>query len=199
MKKLPIPFPLVDKMEDRPLVSCLLKRLPDVTDQFLYGKYYPLFRKLFLFFYTDCLDEVELTSEIYLHIMEQRPPNNTSRMEDFKFQCHLARWMKVVSSRFCITKWKRHRELTFFESAEDIPASNDGGISATVGLEREDFEKILELMRNERYRKLIRLHYIEGFDHKETAKEMGEKMSDYYRTHERARRQFKEVYQSEMT
>ncbi len=199
MKKPPIPFPLIEKMEDRPLVWCLLKKMELETGQFFYGMYWPLFCKLFRFYYTDCDNEIEVADEIHLHIMT--PPKNSTqtRLELFNFQCRLARWMKVVSVHYYYTKGKRHRKLTFFESAEDIPASNDGGISATVGLDREDFEKILELMRNERYRTLMRLHYIEGLDHNDTAKEMGEKMSDYYRTHERARRQFKEVYQRKMT
>lgn len=198
MKKPPIPFPLIEKMEDRPLVGCLLKRMPDETNQFLYGKYYPLFRKLFLFFYTDCLDEVELTDDVYVHLMEPRGEKKISRLEEFQFQCHLARWMKLVSIRFCITKWKRHRDVTFFESAEELPVSENSHLSATVDIDREDFEKIVDLMRNERYKKLIRFRYLEGMDHDEIAEEMGEKMSDYYRTHERAKKQLREVYMKEM-
>lgn len=180
------------------MVECLINRMPEETDQFLYGKYYPLFRKLFLYYYTDCLDEVELTNEIYLHIMEPAKGQRLSPLEKFQFKCRLAWWMKLISVHFCISKWKTHRELTFFESAEDLPPTTDCKLSATVGIEREDFETILCLMRNERYRNLIRCRYLEGMSHEEAATEMGEKMSDYYRTHDRAKRMLRETFFKEM-
>ena len=155
MKKPPIPFPLIEKMEDRPLVWCLLKKMELETGQFFYGMYWPLFCKLFRFYYTDCDNEIEVADEIHLHIMT--PPKNSTqtRLELFNFQCRLARWMKVVSVHYYYTKGKRHRKLTFFESAEDIPASNDGGISATVGLDREDFEKILDPIATKHIEELL--------------------------------------------
>jgi len=194
MRKLPIPYPLIEKLEDRPMVYCLLKRLPEETDQFLYGKYYPLFRNLFLYFYTDCLDEVELTNEIYLHIMEPRPPRNSSYLENFQFQCSLAWWMKKVSTHFCISKYKKHKKLTFFQLTDDMPVSEVSYLSATTGIEREDFEKFLSLMHNERYRKLVRLRYFEGLSPDEIIEETGEKRINYYRTIQRARAQLREVY-----
>lgn len=70
--------------------------------------------------------------------------------------------------------------------------------SVVVDISREDFEKIVGMMKNERYRDLIRHHYLENLDHDETAAKMGESMSSYYRTHERAKKQLRETYMKEM-
>jgi len=60
-------------------------------------------------------------------------------------------------------------------------------------IDREDMEKILTLMPNERYRTLIRLRYIELMTNEETAKALGMTMDNYYNIHKRAKAQFEEV------
>lgn len=197
MRALPIPYPLIENMDDRTLVSCLLRHLEKETEQFLYGMYYLLFKKLYHIYDPDVADEVELTDDIWLHIMEPRPPRDTSRLQDFQFQCRLPWWMKVVSVHYCISKYKKRRLVYCFGTFEDLHGEEKAE-KAAVDISREDFEKIVGMMKNERYRKLIQHHYLEGLDHDETAAQMGESMSSYYRTHERAKKQLRETYMKEM-
>ena len=197
MRTLPIPYPLIEHMDDRTLVSCLLRRLEKETDQFWYGMYHLLFKKLFFIYHPDCNDEVELTDDIYAHVMVPRPPKDTSRLQDYQFQCRLPWWMKVVSVHYCISKYKKRRLVYCFGTYEDLHG-DEKPESMAVDISREDFEKIVGMMKNERYRDLIRHHYLENLDHDETAAKMGESMSSYYRTHERAKKQLKETYMKEM-
>lgn len=66
-----------------------------------------------------------------------------------------------------------------------------GSIEIDVNnLNREDIQKLLDLMPNSSYRKLIRLRYFEQKNNEETARILGVTMGNYYNMHKRAKEQF---------
>lgn len=76
----------------------------------------------------------------------------------------------------------------------------DECVSVEMSLERlnrEDAETLLGLMPNERYRKIIRLRYLDLMTHEEIAKELGMKMEIYYNKHKLAKAQFERVLEKE--
>ena len=75
-------------------------------------------------------------------------------------------------------------------------------IGASIEIEidsmnREDAEKLLSLMPNERYRTLIQLRYLEQMTNEETAKELEMTMDNYYNIHKRAKAQFESICRKE--
>lgn len=54
----------------------------------------------------------------------------------------------------------------------------------------EDAYKILDMMPNRRYRKLIELRYIKELSNEETADSLGMTMPNYYNKHKLAKAQF---------
>lgn len=73
----------------------------------------------------------------------------------------------------------------------DIKEANYGSIEIdSDNLNREDIHRLLDLMPNSSYRKLIRLRYLEQRDNEETARLLGVTMGNYYNMHKRAKEQF---------
>lgn len=76
-------------------------------------------------------------------------------------------------------------------SEYDRKESIYGSIDIDVdNLNREDIYKLLNLMPNSSYRKLIKLRYLEQRDNEETARILGVTMGNYYNMHKRAKEQF---------
>ena len=60
-------------------------------------------------------------------------------------------------------------------------------------LEYQDVLVMIEQMPNERYRKIIRLRYLEHLSNEETAEALGMTMANYYNKHKLAKAQFLSV------
>lgn len=67
----------------------------------------------------------------------------------------------------------------------------------TDELDKEDVATVLHLMRNPRYRELIRYRYVEEMSNTETAKILGMTMPNYYNAHKHAKAQYEEVLRKE--
>lgn len=197
MKKYPIPFTLIEKMDRHELVKRLLKHLPAETDQFLYGMNYNTFLHFFKYYYTDCDDTIELADEVYVHIIKEEPPKK-SKLASFKFRCKIEYWMWLVTQNFCHTQWRKHRELTYFDSNEDSYIHDDRIIDVTIEIDRDDFEKMIDMIPSERYRKLIQYKDLEGLDYDEIAEIMGDKKTNCYKAYYQALQQFKKIVFKEM-
>jgi DNA-directed RNA polymerase specialized sigma subunit len=61
----------------------------------------------------------------------------------------------------------------------------------------EDLSKILKSMSNERFRRIIQLHYVEEKSNKETAAILGISMENYYNKHLLAKKQFCQALREE--
>lgn len=61
------------------------------------------------------------------------------------------------------------------------------------GINRADFETLLRMMPNTRYRNIIRLLYLEQKTHRETAEALGMSMDNYYNKRRLAEKQFKQI------
>lgn len=194
---LPIPYPRIKDKSDRQIVAWLLKRVEWATKEFLYGRCYPIFKSLHNRFYTDCPDILDLIHEIYIDIIEPRKKSDKCKLETFNYRSTLYTWMGVVSSRFCFAKYKVSIKINNLDESDrnvDIMISNN-----TINdiFDEEDLEKILTMMNNDRYRHIIRLHYIEGLSNEETAKMLNMEMSNYYNKHLLAKTQFVKILKKE--
>ena len=64
-------------------------------------------------------------------------------------------------------------------------------------LDRKDVSAVLNLMPNQRYKKIITHRYIEDLSNEETAEALGMSMANYYNKHKLAKEQFTNILREE--
>lgn len=195
--RIPIAFPHIKDKEDHQVVEWLLNRIDWATREFLYGRCYPIFKSLHDRFYSDCPELIDFIHEIYIDIIEPRRRSEKSKLETFNYKSTLYTWMSVVSIHFCYAKYNVSVKIINFEEGDrnlDILTSKP---SIESIFNCEDIEKILKMMSNDRYRQIIRLHYVDGYSHEDTAKRLGMEMLNYYNKHRLAKIQYINVLKKE--
>lgn len=195
----------ISGLTDREIVDALLRRDPEVTESFLFGKCYPLFVSVFVHYDTGCENVMELINMIYalllIPVEDHDDPcaEPRCRLERFEFGCTLTRWLKIVLVNFSRGAFrKKSMENSAFSAdddrREDIAVSLEESFR---NLTASDADRILRAMPSRRFARLLRLRYLEGYDNKETAAKLETDMSNYYNMHRRAKLQLKETLRKE--
>lgn len=189
----------IDKYTDQEIVRAILNRDTSVTKEYLYKKCYPLFCSIYNKYFTDCKNPFELINQIYLYILVPNKKTNRSKLQDFGFRCTLTMWLKIVTENYCYQLYSRRTDI---DRESDISSDrnmlNDESISEnTRKLDMEDVRKVLDMMPNQRYRRLIEYRYIEEKTNEETAILLGMNMANYYNKHKLAKAQFCETLKRE--
>lgn len=200
---------LLTGYSDREIVQAILSRDAFVTKEFLYKKCYPLFKSVYDNYYTDCSCCKEFIDEIYLLIISPSPKTGKCQIELFRGESTLTSWMKSVCLFFCYHKFNLKQRMPINEPLSSI-SGNDGNsvndrlenIAGSIdidfsNLNRNDALKIIELMPNKRYRKIIQLRYLEQKTNEETAEALGMSMDNYYNKHKLAKEQYIKVLRKE--
>lgn len=198
-KKSQIQIMNTGKYTDKEIVDAILNRDPLVTKEFLYRKCYPLFSSIYNKYYTDCNSPIELINQIYLYILSPHKKTHRSKLQDFGFRCSLMMWIKIVTENYCHQLFARRLVKTeILQDRDDRNMFENYSIESSINkMAIQDVRKILQSMPNERYRKLIELHYLDGMANEETAMLLGLTMSNYYNVHLRAKTQFYAVLKQE--
>lgn len=183
---------IIDQYTDKEIVAAILKRDTYVTKEFLYKKCYPLFSAVYNKYYTDCENPVELINEIYVYILTPKKVTGRCKLADFGFRCTLTMWLKIVTEHFCQQLFARKVEIL-----ENISVDDDRNLYEIYSLEldfntlnMEDVKRILNMISNERYRRLIEYRYLDEKSNEETAMLLSLTMANYYNVHLRAKAQF---------
>lgn len=175
-----------------------MRLMPIPTEEFFYGKCYPMFKSLYTRYYTDCKEVLEFINEMYAHIIYPNPISNRCKLELFQYRCALHNWVGVLSLRYCYAKFKTRLPEENFDGGESFGGNTPSIYAEMHIMEKEDVLKILGLMSNDRYREIIRLRYLEGYSIEETAAKLGMEMSNFYNKHLLAKAQYIAVYRKEM-
>ena len=148
--------------------------------------------------------------EIYVVVLAPSRITGKCQMENFRGESTLKTWLKTACLYYCYGKFKKKPPI--FEplprnfdkkDGDDEPISDrkpDEGLSNPIdfsGMNRSDVEALLSLMSNDRYRRLIRLRYLDQLTNEETARELGMSMANYYNVHLRAKAQYDSVCRKE--
>lgn len=188
--RIPIPYPGIKDKDDHQVVAWLLKRIGWATNEFLYGKCYPIFKALYVKFYTDSSDIMDFIHDIYVDIIGDRKRSDTCKLQTFNYQSSLYTWMGVVSSRYCFLKYKKQ---IYTDSLDDGDRNFEILVSNPINeniFDRDDLEKIMNMIANDRYRQLIQLRYMQGLSNEETALQLNMSMDVYYNKHRLAKVRF---------
>lgn len=192
-------FSNISELTDRQIVQAILNRDTYITKEFLYRKCYPLFKSIHNKYYTDCETTIELINEIYIYILWPHKENHKSKLQNFGFRCSFPMWLKIVTEHYCQQLFKKRIVISDDEGTTDDRNvhGDDSLLQNTRELDMNDVRKILSLMPNQRYSKLIELRYVEEKSNEETAHILGLAMDNYYNSHKRAKDQYCEVLRKE--
>lgn len=195
----------MDVMDDYMIVNAILLRDKNVTQQYLYIKYYPLFKSVYDNYYTDCQSCLEFINEIYIHLLIPNKNTGLCKLQTFKFGSTFATWLKTVAVYYCYEHYRRKQKVTFVEEKNETENNRSDRLeqySASMYAEehimcREDLEALLSLMPNKRYALIIKLRYFEGLSNEDTAAALQMSMDNFYNKHMRAKKQFNEILKKE--
>ena len=195
----------MDVMDDYMIVNAILLREKNVTQQYLYIKYYPLFKSVYDNYYTDCQSCLEFINEIYIHLLTPNKNTGLCKLQTFKFGSTFATWLKTVAVYYCYEHYRRKQKVTFVEEKNETGNNRSDRLeqySASMYAEehimcREDLEALLALMPNKRYALIIKLRYFEGLSNEDTAAALQMSMDNFYNKHMRAKKQFNEILKKE--
>lgn len=184
---------------DQEIAQAILRRDTFITKEYLYRKCYPLFNAIYDKYYTDCENPIELINEIYVYIIMPHRETHRSKLQDFGFRCTLTMWLKIVTENYCHQLFAKR--IPSNENNDVADDRNDMGddsfIANTRKLDMDDVQKILSMMPNQRYRKLIEYRYVDEKSNEETALLLDMSMANYYNCHKRAKAQYCEVLRKE--
>lgn len=190
---------MVDSLTDQEIVKAILCRDTEITKEFLYWKCYPLFASIHAKYYTDCDTPIELINEIYVFILLPHKDTHRSKLQDFGFRCSLTMWLKIITENYCRQLFSKRME---FDNDSDV--NSDRNIlqeeslsQSTQNFNMADVYKILSMMPNQRYAKLIEYRYIDEKSNEETAVLLGMNMANYYNCHKRAKAQYCAILRKE--
>lgn len=194
--------------EDLGIAQAIVRRDAQVTRQYFYRQCFPLFRSVFLNYYTDSTDVKEFIDEIYVLLVAPNRDTGHCQMENFKGESSLAMWIKVVCLNYCRQKFRRRQRIVYAEpmNDDDEKKSDEGDRFALLGesiemdngsINRHDVETILQLMPNKRYSQIIRLRYLDMKTNEEIAEQMQISMQNYYNVHKRAKAQYETICRKE--
>ena len=187
--------------EDLEIAYAILHRNEAVTKRYLYQQCYPLFKRYFDGYYTDCENCIEFINEIYVLIMTPSRKTGRCRLMGYRGESTLTQWLKVVCKFYCYSRFEAKKRLLIYgEMGNGNGINSPGSDSFTPdeqsisfdfsSMNRHDIEVILGLMTNERYREIIRLRHVELFTDKETAETLGMTLSKFYNKHRLAKEMF---------
>lgn len=189
----------LDRYTDQEIAQAILRRDTFITKAYLYRKCYPLFKAIYDKYYTDCENPIELINEIYVYILMPHRETHRSKLQDFGFRCTLTMWLKIVTENYCHQLFAKR--IPSNENNDVADDRNDMGddsfIANTRKLDMDDVQKILSMMPNQRYRKLIEYRYVDEKSNEETAQLLEMSMANYYNCHKRAKAQYCEVLRKE--
>ena len=182
----------IGKYTDQQIAKAILDRDTQLTKEYLYKKCYPLFNAIYCKYYTDCENVYEFINEIYIYILT---PNKSGicKLADFKFRCTLTMWLKIVSEHFCHQLFKRKLDLVDKNTSQVTDINFSGKQSIDIdfnSLNMDDVYKILNMMPNKRYSRIIELRYVKDKSNEETASLLDMSMPNYYNKHKLAKAQF---------
>lgn len=192
-------FDKISKLSDQEIVQAILNRDKEISFLYLYKKCYPIFDSVHKKYYTDCENPTELISEIYVYILTPNKNTGKCKLADFGFRCTLTMWLKIVVENYCHQLFARKKYIPedFIVRDDRKNWENDNIDIDFSSLNMGDVMKILDMMPNECYKKLLIHRYLEERTNKETARLLNLSMANFYNTHLRAKAQFCSVLQKE--
>ena len=194
--------------EDLKIAHAILHRDEVVTKRYLYQQCYPLFKRYFDGYYTDCESCMMGSAPGLYSALTPSRKTGRCRLMSYRGESTLTQWLKVVCKFYCYSRFEvKSRQPETEPISPSNPEKSKPGdrkqpkepsIDEDLSMfQREDVEVILGLMKNKRYSQLIRLRHVELRTDKETAEALGMSMDNYYNKHRLAKEMFEKTLRKE--
>lgn len=189
----------IESLTDKEIVEAILNRDATITRLYFYEKCYPLFKACYDKYYTDCETCLEFINQIYLLIMTPRKTTGEAPLQSFGFRCTLTMWLKILAENYCKQLFKVKIDFSDSEIAtSDRFIPTEGSLELDFStIYSSDVKRVLEMMPNARYSRLIELRYVEEKTNEETAMALEMTMDNYYNKHKLAKAQFCNILKKE--
>ncbi|MBT3301816.1 MAG: RNA polymerase sigma factor [Bacteroidetes bacterium] len=148
--------------EDKKLIEACLKG-DSLAQKRLFKKYYNLMFAICLRYTNDQDNAKEILQEGYIKVF-----NNIAK---FKFEGNLSSWIKRIMINTAIDRYRKtvsEPDKIDLENNENISTKAD----VYASLEKEDLLKCVQKLPNG-YRTIFNMYVIEGYSHKDIARELG--------------------------
>lgn len=186
--RLIVPLHLI--MNDRQIVEALLRHDAFVTRLFFYRNLRPLLVSLIQRLGRDGQrwEYDEVVSELYALLLA----DDGRRLRTFTFSCSLYQWLKIVALHHLTAK----TDTIVIDSVSKEPLYERAAEEETVEADssaRDDVERLLQQMPNQRYATVLRRLTLDGYTNEELAREMDINIANLYNIKRRAMAQLSEV------
>ena len=175
-------------MDDKKIVEALIAHDEAVTRRFFYQNCRPLMFHLIDKIFTTRVDYDELISELYIHLME----NDARRLRSFKGDSSIYQWMSTVTDRF-FHELKKRRRVIENKSEERLYDIDEESTDSSALEAHMDVATLLDQIKNERYRIVLKKAVLEGMDLDDLAELLGVKKSNLYNIKKRAMAQLERI------
>lgn len=108
-------------------------------------------------------------------------------------------WLKIITENYCKQLFAKriatddNNDVT----SDRFDNEDESFLENTRKLDMEDLQKVLAIMPNQRYHRLIELRYVDEKTNEEVAQILGLEMKNYYNSHKRAKEQFCDAMRKE--
>lgn len=172
--------------KDQHIVDALIARDEQVTHDFFFVWCRPLIYSLIRKVFASEVKYDEMVSELYVYLME----NDAHRLRSFKGRSSIYQWLKCVATRFFLDR--RDRRVVIEEKSSEplYPVDEPSFEQVETEQVRSDIRKMLSMMRNERYRRVLKCLFIDGMDYDELAEDMNTSSANLYNIKKRAWAEF---------
>lgn len=188
-------------MTDKEIIEGLIKKDENITQEFFFKQSRNLLNSIItdVFGYGNRPEYDELVSELYLYLMD----NDAARLKSFGYRCSVYTWLKTLTTRFFI-RIKERGMVIDNESREPL-YNNENHRPQSEGEDyayefviidnnaKEDLERLLAAMPNQRYASVLKRLIIIGMSPEELAQEMNITTANIYNIKQRAMKQLTEV------
>lgn len=167
-------------MTDQEIVQQIINHNEKVTKDFFYDRCHNLLLSIIRNVLCDSVDEMECISALYLYLME----NDAVRLRQFEGKSTLLQWLKITAIRFFI----RHKKKFIVDKSgeQETPIPDEFNDTDTRMSARMDVERLLAMMKNQRYVYVVRRIILEEATPDEVADELNVRVSNLYNLKKRA-------------
>ena len=186
-------------MTEQQIIQALIDKDPTVTEDFFFRRCRPLFLSVMKsVFGTNSVEYNECVNSLYLALLK----DDARKLRGFKGESTVYNWLKTVTIRHFIAMRKEMEEDPPVETDQNRGATPPGGGDEDRTIERTsahaDVERLLNTMKNERYRKVIRRSMLDEVEDAALAIEMGIRVENLYNIKRRAMAQLIQVAQKDI-
>lgn len=179
-------------MTDQEIIQGLIDRDNRITYQFLYIKCRPLLTAIMRQVFGTYFEYNDKVSDLYSYLMA----DDCAKLRKFEYRSTVYQWLKVVATRFFINERKKviekpvefppYGEIHEGEVIHEVINENTDSV-------KEDVERMLRLMDNERYADVIRCLVLKDMEPEKYAARIGVTVDNLYNIKKRAMNAFSRI------